>query len=62
VEEDEVDGALSENGERRNMYRLLVGESERKDPPGRPGRRWISKIKMELLEIVWSGVDSIGLT
>ena len=27
-------------GERRGMYRVLVGKSERKRPFGRPKRRW----------------------
>jgi hypothetical protein len=32
-----------------------------KRPLGRPKRRWVDNIKMDLLEIVWSGVDWIGL-
>jgi hypothetical protein len=45
-------------GEKRNVYRLLVGKPEGKRPLGRPRRRWIDNIKMDLLEIV---VDWIGL-
>jgi hypothetical protein len=37
-------------GEKRNMYRLLVGKPEGKRPLGRPTRRWIDNIKMDLLE------------
>jgi hypothetical protein len=48
-------------GEKRNMYRLLVGEPEGKRPLGRPRRRWIENIKMDLLEIGLDGVDWIGL-
>jgi hypothetical protein len=48
-------------GEKRNAYRLLVGKSEGKRPPGRSRRRWVDNIKMDLLEIGWSGVDWIGL-
>jgi hypothetical protein len=48
-------------GEKRNVYRLLVGKPERKRPLGRPRRRWIDNIKMDLLEIGWGGVDWIGL-
>jgi hypothetical protein len=55
-------GACSPNGERRNAYRLLVGKPEEKRPLGRPGRRWVDNIKMDLLEIGWGGVDWIGLT
>jgi hypothetical protein len=48
-------------GEKRNVYRLLVGKPERKRPLGRPRRRWIDNIKMELLEIRLDVVDWIGL-
>jgi hypothetical protein len=48
-------------GEKRNVYRLLVGKPEGKSPPGRQRRRWIDKIKMNLLEIGLSVVDWIGL-
>jgi hypothetical protein len=32
--------------EKRNAYRLLVGEPEGKTPLGRPRRRWVDNIKM----------------
>jgi hypothetical protein len=48
-------------GEKRNVYRLLVGKPEGKRPLGRPRRRWIDTIKMNLLEIGLSVVDWIGL-
>jgi hypothetical protein len=48
-------------GERRNVYRLLVGKPEGKRPLGRPRRRWIDSIKMYILEIGLSVVDWIGL-
>jgi hypothetical protein len=48
-------------GEKRNVYRLLVRKPEGKRPLGRPTRRWIDKIKMDLLEIGLSVVDWIGL-
>jgi hypothetical protein len=48
-------------GEKRNVYRLLVGKPEGKRPLGRPRRSWIVKIKMDLLEIGLSVVDWIGL-
>jgi hypothetical protein len=44
-------------GEKRNVYRLLVGKPEGKRPLGRQRRRWINNIKMELLEIGLSDVD-----
>jgi hypothetical protein len=48
-------------GEKRNVYRLLVGKLEGKRPLGRPRRRWIDNIKIDLLEIGLSIVDWIGL-
>jgi hypothetical protein len=48
-------------GEKRNVYRLLVGKPEGKRPLGRPRLRWIDNIKMDLLEIGVSDVDWIGL-
>jgi hypothetical protein len=48
-------------GEERNVYRLLVGEPEGKRPLGRPRRRWIDNIKMDLLEIRLNVVSWIGL-
>jgi hypothetical protein len=47
-------------GEKRNVYRLLVGNPERKIPLGRPKRRWIDNIK-DLLETGVNVVDWIGL-
>jgi hypothetical protein len=46
---------------KRNVYRLLVGNSQGKIPLGRPRRKWIDDIKMNLLEIGVSVVDWIGL-
>jgi hypothetical protein len=37
--------------EKRNAYRLLVGKPEGKIPLGRPRRRWVDNIKMDLLEM-----------
>jgi hypothetical protein len=48
-------------GEKRNVYRLLVGKPEGKRPLGRPRRRWMNNIKMDLLEIEVNVVDWIGL-
>jgi hypothetical protein len=48
-------------GEKRNVYRLLVGKPEGKRRLGRPRRRWIDNIKMDLLDIGLSVVDWIGL-
>jgi hypothetical protein len=44
-------GHVERMGEKRNMYRLLVGKPEGKRPLGRPRCRWIDNIKMDLLQI-----------
>jgi hypothetical protein len=48
-------------GEKRNVYRLLVGKPEGKRQLGRPRCRWMDNIKVDLLEIGLSVVDWIGL-
>jgi hypothetical protein len=49
------------NGEKMNAYRLLVGKPEGKRPLGRPRRRWIDNIRMDLGEVGWGDVDSLIL-
>jgi hypothetical protein len=49
-------------GERRCVYRVLVGRSEKKRPLERPRRRWEDNIKMNLREIVIDGANWIRLT
>jgi hypothetical protein len=51
VKEDEMGRACSTNGEKRNAYRLLVGNPEEKGPLVRPRRRWVDNIKVDLREI-----------
>jgi hypothetical protein len=48
-------------GEKRNLYRLLVGRPEGKKPLGRPRRKWMDNIRMGLGEVGWGDVDWIGL-
>jgi hypothetical protein len=54
-------GPCSTIGEKRNVYRLLVGKTG-KEPLGRPRRRWVDNIRMDLEEVGWGDVDWIGLT
>jgi hypothetical protein len=56
-----VGRACSINGETRNAYRILVGKPEGKRPLGRPTRRWLDNIKMDLREIGWGSIDWIDL-
>jgi hypothetical protein len=52
---------MARMGEKRNVYRLLVGKPEGKRPLGRPRSRWIYNIKMDLLEIgLRRGLDWSG--
>jgi hypothetical protein len=53
--------ACSTNGAERNAYRMLVGKLEGKSPQGRPRRRLMDNIKMNLREIGWGGKDWIDL-
>jgi hypothetical protein len=41
----------------RNAYRILMGKPDGKRPLGRPRRRWVDYIKMNLREIGWDGMD-----
>jgi hypothetical protein len=42
-------------GERRGIYRVLVGKPEGKRPLGRPRCRWEDNIKMDLQEVGCGG-------
>jgi len=48
-------------GERRGVYRILVGKHEEKRQLGRPRRRWEDNIKMDLQEVRCEGVDWIDV-
>jgi hypothetical protein len=52
---------VAQVGETRNAYRILVGKREGKRPLGRPRRRWVDIIKMDLREMKWDGMDWIEL-
>jgi len=48
-------------GEERGAYRVLVGKPEGKRPLGRPRRRWVDYIRMDLQEVECGYMDWIGL-
>ena len=54
-------GHVARMGERRGVYRILVGKPERRRPLGRPTRRWEDKIKMDLQKVGCGGTDWIEL-
>ena len=51
-------------GEERGVYRVLLGKPEGKRPLGRPRRRWVDNIRMDLQEVgcgMWVyGLDWAG--
>jgi hypothetical protein len=44
-------GHVALMGAKANAYRVLVGKPEGRRPLGRPRRRWVDNIKMDLREI-----------
>jgi len=52
MKKNEMGGACSVCvGERRGVYRVLVGKPEGRRPLGRPRHRWEDNIKMDLQEV-----------
>jgi hypothetical protein len=49
-------GHVARMGEKSNAYRLLVGK-----PLGRPRRRLLDNIRMDLVDVGWGDVNWIGL-
>jgi hypothetical protein len=49
-------------GERRVVYRVLVGKPEGKRQLGRPRLKWKDNIKMDIQEVGCRGMDWIELT
>jgi hypothetical protein len=54
-------GHIARMGKKRNAYRLLMGKPEGRRPLGRPRRRWLDNIRMDLVEVEWGDVGWIGL-
>ena len=54
-------GHVVHMGEERGAYRVLVGKPEGKKPLGRPRRRWVNNIRMDLQELGYGSVDWIEL-
>jgi hypothetical protein len=52
---------ICENLEFNCVSRILLGKPEGKRPLGRPRRRWVDNIKIDLREIGWDGMDWIDL-
>ena len=54
-------GHVARMGEVRGVCRVLVGKQEGKRPMGRPRRRWVDNIRMDLKEVGCGYMDWIGL-
>jgi len=54
-------GHVARMDEERGVCRVLVGKPEGKIPLGRPGRRWVDNIRMDLQEVECGYMDWIGL-
>ena len=52
---------MTRMGDRRDAYRVLVGNSEGKRPLGKPRRRWENNIMIDLQKIGCGGMDRIDL-
>jgi hypothetical protein len=61
MKKNEVGGACSTCWEGRVAYRVLVGRPEGRRPLGRPRRRWDNKIKKDIQEVGWGGMDWIDM-
>jgi hypothetical protein len=54
-------GRVCSKNEKRNAYNILVRKLEGKRPLGRPRRRWVDNVKMDLREIGWDGIDWLDM-
>ena len=54
-------GHVARMGEERGVYTVLLGKPEGRRPVGRPRRRWVDNITMDLQEVGCGYMDSIGL-
>jgi hypothetical protein len=49
-------GHVARMGEKRIAYRLLVGKPQGRRPLGRPRHRWLDNIRMDLVEVMRTGL------
>jgi len=61
VEKNEMGRACGAYGLGEGAYRVLVGKLEGKKPLGRPRRRWVDNIRMDLQEVGCGYMDWMGL-
>ena len=54
-------GHVARMCEEKGVYRVLVGKPEGRRPLGRPRRRWVDNVRMDLQEVGCRYMDWIGL-
>ena len=54
-------GHVARMSEERVVYRFLVGKPGGRRPLGRPTRRWVDNIRLDLQEVGCGYMDWIGL-
>ena len=54
-------GNVARMGEEKGVYRVLVEKPVGRRPLGRPRRRWVDSIRMDLQEVRFGYMDWIGL-
>ena len=54
-------GHVVRMGEEREVYKVLVGKPEGRRSLGRPRRRWVDNIRMDLQEVGCGYIDWIGV-
>ena len=54
-------GHVERMGERRGVYRVLMGKPDGKRPLGKPRLRWEDNIKMDLQDVGCGGMNWIDL-
>jgi len=54
-------GHVARMGREMGVYRVLVGKPEGKRPLGRPRRRWVDNVRMDLQKVECVYMDWIGL-
>ena len=54
-------GHVARMDEEKGVYRVLVGKPEGRRPLGRPRRRWVDNIRMDVQEVGCVYMDWIGL-
>jgi hypothetical protein len=52
---------MTSSTNKKNAYRILVGKPKGKRPLGRPSRKLVENIKIDLRNIGWDGMDCIHL-